>query len=714
MTNQVSPLQDKPLIVGQAIVSSMNGKLFGSSASSIADIFALKAAAVGSPNSFLTAMANNNAWKSVSGTYNLSQADVAAFFSRFDLKDVVDDRGLNALRAVDASTSKQAVFVAGASFPNEFVGVGVSQTNWYGGSVIQGKALVDAYSRWQQEGVSMVGSAAVCNSLGGSTLAMAIPNLNLQLGDVTCFGGYGLNQTALNRSSLFMAANYGVPAGFSGFNEFDSFMTNVRTDRNIANTNITNYQLGDDWIPTFQSKPFGSLVMLASPYPSAGDGFNSWSKGLTKDHVLSGYWNGLGTVENNPSPEGITYTVTAWTKGLVYQYSNGVTYTWNVADNERVWQVPDPSLGLQFTYAQKGAETTITTAPLLDLAVPISKVKIKPLSETKFIVSDINIEGRAVNVQFIETFNLANEGASAGYSITSTTNNSTGVATYQLKDASGNPVASGSNYTVAQNNTIVFDTGTSKQVYDLNTGRLAAQIDADGSGFIVGANGIDTFYTSGQLAYNANSGVLTSTVGSQSTEFFGITQSMDTVIPRALFFAYTLELLLRSVNLDTLTTDFGGAESTTSPLVLDLNGDGVQTTRLSNSFTQGVHFNLDATGLAENTAWVDAQDGLLVRDLNADGQISSGRELFGNHTLLHNGARAANGFEALTELDDNADGVVDANDALFASLKVWKDTNSDGVSELGIASFDLNYQQPRGPRTLAVGTHTKRVSGLQR
>ena len=152
--------------------------------------------------------------------------------------------------------------------------------------------------------------------------------------------------------------------------------------------------------------------------------------------------------------------------------------------------------------------------------------------------------------------------------------------------------------------------------------------------------------------------------------------------------------------LNTWTTDFGGAESTTSPLVLDLNGDGVQTTRLSNSFTQGVHFNLDATGLAENTAWVDAQDGLLVRDLNGDGQINSGRELFGNHTLLHNGAQAANGFEALKELDNNADGVVDANDALFASLKVWKDTNSDGVSDAGelltlaqagVKSFNVSY-----------------------
>jgi hypothetical protein len=86
--------------------------------------------------------------------------------------------------------------------------------------------------------------------------------------------------------------------------------------------------------------------------------------------------------------------------------------------------------------------------------------------------------------------------------------------------------------------------------------------------------------------------------------------------------------------------DMGDAQQTTSPLVLDINGDGVQTTRLSKSFTQGVHFNLDAKGLAENTGWVDASDGLLVRDLNADSKINSGRELFGNHTLLKSGHQA--------------------------------------------------------------------------
>jgi hypothetical protein len=101
---------------------------------------------------------------------------------------------------------------------------------------------------------------------------------------------------------------------------------------------------------------------------------------------------------------------------------------------------------------------------------------------------------------------------------------------------------------------------------------------------------------------------------------------------------------------------------------------------------------------------VSKDDGLLVRDLNGDGKITSGRELFGNHTLLTKGSNAgkeaANGFEALAELDDNGDGVVDANDASFASLKVWKDTNSNGVTDAGelltlaqagIKSFNVTY-----------------------
>jgi hypothetical protein len=124
---------------------------------------------------------------------------------------------------------------------------------------------------------------------------------------------------------------------------------------------------------------------------------------------------------------------------------------------------------------------------------------------------------------------------------------------------------------------------------------------------------------------------------------------------------------------------FGDAENTKSPLILDLNGDGVKTLNK----TAGKYFDHAGDGFAERTGWVDKDDGLLVRDLNGDGKITSGRELFGNHTLLRSDKEAANGFEALKDLDNNADGLVDDKDTAFASLRVWKDTNGNGRTDTG-------------------------------
>ena len=144
---------------------------------------------------------------------------------------------------------------------------------------------------------------------------------------------------------------------------------------------------------------------------------------------------------------------------------------------------------------------------------------------------------------------------------------------------------------------------------------------------------------------------------------------------------------------------FGDAENTVSPLILDLNGDGVKTLNK----TAGKHFDHAGDGFAERTGWVDKDDGLLVRDLNGDGKITSGRELFGNHTLLKNGInagkQAANGFEALKDLDSNADGLVDDKDTAFASLRVWKDTNGNGLTDTG----ELLSLAQAGVKSLKVG-----------
>lgn len=135
--------------------------------------------------------------------------------------------------------------------------------------------------------------------------------------------------------------------------------------------------------------------------------------------------------------------------------------------------------------------------------------------------------------------------------------------------------------------------------------------------------------------------------------------------------------------------------ATGSPLVLDLNGDGVQTIAAD----QGIDFDLQTTGTAQHVGWIDSHDGILALDLNSDGLINTGSELFGNHTLLADGSAAADGWQALAQYDGNLDGLIDQQDAVFEKLKVWVDANTNGqtdaaelktLNELGIVSIDLH------------------------
>ena len=106
--------------------------------------------------------------------------------------------------------------------------------------------------------------------------------------------------------------------------------------------------------------------------------------------------------------------------------------------------------------------------------------------------------------------------------------------------------------------------------------------------------------------------------------------------------------------------------------------------------------NLDG----QEVGWVDRHDGLLVMDLNHDGLINTGAELFGSSTALTQGGLAKDGWQALAQYDLNTDGLIDAKDAVFKDLQVWVDANSNGVSEageltsladVGVLSIDLKH-----------------------
>ena len=69
------------------------------------------------------------------------------------------------------------------------------------------------------------------------------------------------------------------------------------------------------------------------------------------------------------------------------------------------------------------------------------------------------------------------------------------------------------------------------------------------------------------------------------------------------------------------------------PLVMDLDGDGIETISADGS----VLFDHDGDGTKHGTGWAGADDGLLVHDLDGDGDIESGRELFGDATVKSDG-----------------------------------------------------------------------------
>ncbi|WP_409522853.1 calcium-binding protein [Nitrincola sp. MINF-07-Sa-05] len=145
-----------------------------------------------------------------------------------------------------------------------------------------------------------------------------------------------------------------------------------------------------------------------------------------------------------------------------------------------------------------------------------------------------------------------------------------------------------------------------------------------------------------------------------------------------------------------IKTQFLLAAQQSSPIILDLDGNGVSTTGI----TEGVYFDHNGDGFAQLTGWVDASDGLLVWDRNSNGVVDNGTELFGDNTVMLNGQRAVNGFAALAEHDTNGDGVIDANDAIWSDLRIWRDQSQDGVTRegelvtldaLGITSINLSY-----------------------
>jgi serine-aspartate repeat-containing protein C/D/E len=126
-----------------------------------------------------------------------------------------------------------------------------------------------------------------------------------------------------------------------------------------------------------------------------------------------------------------------------------------------------------------------------------------------------------------------------------------------------------------------------------------------------------------------------------------------------------------------------------SPIALDLDGNGIQTTAIGQTTGQ---FDLLGDGTDVTSGWLSSGDAFLAVDASGNGAIDSVKELFGGNK--------GDGFAKLASFDSDGNGVVNASDARFGELLLWQDANSNHQSDAGelrtlaqagIASLNVAY-----------------------
>lgn len=116
------------------------------------------------------------------------------------------------------------------------------------------------------------------------------------------------------------------------------------------------------------------------------------------------------------------------------------------------------------------------------------------------------------------------------------------------------------------------------------------------------------------------------------------------------------------------------------PLVINLD------TNIAQVSDQKFFFDLDCDGTEDEISSLHSGSGFLALDLNEDGVINDGSELFGT--------KSGNGFADLAKYDSDSNGWIDEADPIWEKLLIWT-KDEDGrdklyhLSDLGVGAIGL-------------------------
>jgi hypothetical protein len=141
---------------------------------------------------------------------------------------------------------------------------------------------------------------------------------------------------------------------------------------------------------------------------------------------------------------------------------------------------------------------------------------------------------------------------------------------------------------------------------------------------------------------------------------------INTTDGKQIQFESTLNMSREFATTNSIDISMGNAKLL-DPIVINYGGPAAQVTQTK------FNFDLDSDGKEEHLSTLAKGSGFLALDLNGDGQINNGSELFGT--------KSNNGFKDLAEYDSDHNNWIDENDPVFKRLLIWS-VNEDGTKDL--------------------------------